>query len=602
MIDATLIVDSRTVSLAAYLDAAAEEAAHDAEYAWIKGLRHALVDGVPFRRRFTARGDSLWWFSEIYLHKERAVLDTFRTILATEALIAREQPRSLEVTSGSVIVRDIVAQMAAARGVSAPPRVPAQEWDRRLSRLRWRARGLTFASFASRFRVAAPPSTSPPRVAAFVHRAFWRAGEDEGSAESYIGPVLSEIESRAGAGGVRYVGIGPTANFRARRWWDPIAVTTGTRAVVPVEHYAPWRAMAESRRTWRGAGRYFQAMTASDALRGAASIRGVDCWPIVREALAGIAWLQWPWSVRAMDEAAAALDALRPASVLTYAEAGGWGRALILEARRRKIPSIGLQHGFIYRRWLNYLHEEDEMRADGTDGGFPAPTLTLTFDDYAARHLRSHGRFDAAALRVTGSPRLDVLMESLRAVSPDAIADARRTAGVPDGHALVLVTTKEREARHVLPALVAAAASLPRVTLVVKPHPAETTDAYAAVSAGQPHVRVITPAAPLAPLMAASRAIVTVNSTLALDAAVAGIPALVIGLPNNLTPFVDAGALAGARTADEIAGQLERILYDERFRQQLASARSDVLRDLAIESDGGAAARSAAAVLELART
>ena len=37
----------------------------------------------------------------------------------------------------------------------------------------------------------------------------------------------------------------------------------------------------------------------------------------------------------------------------------------------------------------------------------------------------------------------------------------------------------------------------------------------------------------------------TVNSTVALDAAVLGVPSLVIGLPNNLSPFVEAGIMAG---------------------------------------------------------
>ena len=77
------------------------------------------------------------------------------------------------------------------------------------------------------------------------------------------------------------------------------------------------------------------------------------------------------------------------AAVVTYAEAGGWGRAIVLESRRRGIPLVGLQHGFIYRHWLNYLHEPDEMAAGSRsaldDRGFPRPTLTLLFDDYAAR-------------------------------------------------------------------------------------------------------------------------------------------------------------------------------------------------------------------------
>ncbi len=94
--------------------------------------------------------------------------------------------------------------------------------------------------------------------------------------------------------------------------------------------------------------------------------------------------------------------------------------------------------------------------------------------------------------------------------------------------------------------------------------------------------------------------VVTVNSTVALDAAVAGIPALVIGLPNNLSPFVDAGIFAGAESS-QIRQQLERILYDEGFRQQLSDARTSFLRQYAIVSSGTAAARSAEAVIELMR-
>ncbi len=139
------------------------------------------------------------------------------------------------------------------------------------------------------------------------------------------------------------------------------------------------RAAGEAERprdgVWRERHQTRRALWASADLRARAVIRGCDCWPVVRDELAGIALLQWPWSARAMDEAAAALDACRPRVVVTYAEAGGWGRAIVLESRRRGIPSVGLQHGFIYRHWLNYLHEPDEMAADveqPEDRGFPS--------------------------------------------------------------------------------------------------------------------------------------------------------------------------------------------------------------------------------------
>ena len=236
-----------------------------------------------------------------------------------------------------------------------------------------------------------------------------------------------------------------------------------------------------------------------------------------------------------MDEAGSTLDAHRPAAVVTYAEAGGWGRAIVLESRRRGIPSVGLQHGFIYRHWLNYLHEPDEMAADSEaidDRGFPSPTLTLLFNRYVATHLTEAGRYPPDSLAVTGSPRLDGLQAEFSRLSPEAVEQAREAAGA-GSHRLILVTTKHREAEAFLGSFLEAATSLPDAHVAIKTHPAETPESYAELVSGRPGVTVLPASAPLAPLLAASRLVVTVNSTVALDAAVFGVPSLVIGLPND---------------------------------------------------------------------
>ena len=127
--------------LADYVDAVAEESAQADAYAWIKALRRMTVDGVPFRSRFTLRGDSLWWFAELYLHKERVILELFRTIAALDTLIAREQPQRL-------IARGRRSDMVRMVRVGARPAVRRQS-DRRArrsspgstfepARLRWR--------------------------------------------------------------------------------------------------------------------------------------------------------------------------------------------------------------------------------------------------------------------------------------------------------------------------------------------------------------------------------------------------------------------------------------------------------------------------------
>jgi hypothetical protein len=301
-----------------------------------------------------------------------------------------------------------------------------------------------------------------------------------------------------------------------------------------------------------------------------------------------------------MDEAAATLDGLRPAAVLTYAEAGGWGRALILEARRRGIPSAGAQHGFIYRHWLNYRHEPDEMESYHSPP-FPRPTRTLAFDPYAAGHLREQGYFPGDAVQVTGSSRLDQLRHDVETLGQEDARRVRRELGLNDGDAVVLITTKEKEARMVLGGFIDAAAALRGAALVIKPHPAETAEAYTEVVRDRPQVRIAPPGMSLAALLSITRAVVTVNSTVALDAAAFDIPALVLGLPNNLSPFVEAGALAGSPDPAEVTALLSRILYDERFRQLLAERRRAVLGDGADQANGRAAAAAADAVLALAQ-
>jgi hypothetical protein len=233
------------------------------------------------------------------------------------------------------------------------------------------------------------------------------------------------------------------------------------------------------------------------------------------------------------------------------------------------------------------------------DAGFPHPTSTLLFDEYAARHLREAGHFPPAALRVTGSPRLDQLAAAFSALSDADVQAARHAAGADASQALVLLVTKYAEAKPVLKGLLEAVRSMPDVQLAIKAHPAETTAPYEAAAADVANVRVLPASTPLAPLMRTSRAIVTVNSTVALDGLALGIPALSLGLPNNLSPFVDAGAIAGARSDMETAGMLRKLLYDEQFRQRLSGASRSIVTAWRMAPDGGAADRAAAIVLEL---
>ena len=213
---------------------------------------------------------------------------------------------------------------------------------------------------------------------------------------------------------------------------------------------------------------------------------------------------------------------------------------------------------------------------NGADRGFPRPDVTVLYDRFAAGHLEQRGAFPPSFLVVAGSPRLDAFAATVRKLKDDDRARIRQEVGAAPGQHVVVVAAKFLQMGGSFAALVRAVASMPDVRLVVKPHPAETADPYRQTAADVADVVVAPPTANLASLIGVARALVTVNSTAAIEAMPLGVPSLVVGLPNNLSPFVDAGVMAGAPTDEEIPAVLRRLLCDESLPPAPVRAQRDL--------------------------
>src|SRR5882724_7150695 len=83
--------------LFASLDAGAQETARVETNRWIKRLRLVSYDGRSMRERFTYRGDSLWWFTELYLHKMRQLEEAVSVVLALDAAASQHAPHRIEI-------------------------------------------------------------------------------------------------------------------------------------------------------------------------------------------------------------------------------------------------------------------------------------------------------------------------------------------------------------------------------------------------------------------------------------------------------------------------------------------------------------------------
>jgi spore coat polysaccharide biosynthesis predicted glycosyltransferase SpsG len=174
--------------------------------------------------------------------------------------------------------------------------------------------------------------------------------------------------------------------------------------------------------------------------------------------------------------------------------------------------------------------------------------------------------------------------------------------GASAGQAVIVVAAKFSQIAHVFPQLVKAVGEISGARLVIKPHPAETAAPYLAAARHAPHVAVAPGDADLANLTRIARLLITVNSTAAIEAMVMGVPSLVLAMPNNLTPFVEAGAMSGVFDGDPIGPILQSLLVDEHSRAAVLRGSEAFMTRYRVASDGGAARRAAEHIVRLAAT
>jgi hypothetical protein len=137
------------------------------------------------------------------------------------------------------------------------------------------------------------------------------------------------------------------------------------------------------------------------------------------------------------------------------------------------------------------------------------------------------------------------------------------------------------------------------VHVAIKAHPAETAEVYTPVIGATTNVTVVPGDADLSRLLAVADGVITMNSTVAIDALTIGLPSLVVGLPNNLSPFVDAGVMLGAGASEASIGDgVRALLYDQSLRRQLLDRAGTFLDRYGLRPSGMAARRAAEATLD----
>jgi UDP-N-acetylglucosamine:LPS N-acetylglucosamine transferase len=167
---------------------------------------------------------------------------------------------------------------------------------------------------------------------------------------------------------------------------------------------------------------------------------------------------------------------------------------------------------------------------------------------------------------------------------------------------VIVLATKYRErARESLAALFAAVREMDGVHLAVRCHPAETAESYLRLAQDSPTVTIAPADLDLVSVLAVAELVVTVNSTVALEAMALGVPALALNLPNYLSPFVEEGVMLGAASPASVAPVLAQFLRNDGARAAMRARQQAFMAQYGMLPTGQAADSAVRVILDLAR-
>jgi hypothetical protein len=288
----------------------------------------------------------------------------------------------------------------------------------------------------------------------------------------------------------------------------------------------------------------------------------------------------WRWRAAASRRA---LDACQPRCVVAFHVYGPPVMPLVVEARKRNLPCLSLQHGVIGPRYL----------------ALPCPRYSekLVFGAYA-RDIMTQACPEGMTVTVTGNCLYD------GATGEGAVQPRPEVMALREGaRGLVLLCTQFNEHLYHDPdrwwmAEVARACRALGARLAIKVHPSDGDQNIARYRSleqpGDDRVVVIPHGQyPLPELLAACDVMVTRDSTVVFEANLLDKPVVTINLSQweEELPYAATGGALGVYRYDDIAPALERVLRDPGTREALAGTREAFLQAYTGPRDGQATER-----------
>ena len=299
-----------------------------------------------------------------------------------------------------------------------------------------------------------------------------------------------------------------------------------------------------------------------------------------------------PECIRTLKTAEYLLQVEQPAAVIITYEVGLEGRALVIQAHRAGIPTIGLQHGAIFFNHSDYMHNRIIPDARISTAGFNVPTLTCVWGPFWHRVLTDVGHYPTNAVAVTGNWRYDSMGID---TSADVKQNLKAEFSILAEKKLVVVLSSGQDVINFLHHSLTAIETDPSCAPIIKLHPIDNIFSIkqGLLELGHAHLQFLSNR--LNDALFAADLVISQWSTVVAEAVIADVPVVLVHFSRmpGAEDFVNAGICRLVEYPHQLASAIAGCLSDESLRSKMKGARQTFIRNMFFTLDGQAACRVA---------
>lgn len=174
-----------------------------------------------------------------------------------------------------------------------------------------------------------------------------------------------------------------------------------------------------------------------------------------------------PRKVKLLEISRNFIRKINPRIIILQNERGGWEQTLIYAAKERKIKTIALQHGVVYKLHEGYFQVKEEKENK------TYPDIFCVYGPEVKKTLVNELKYFPERIKVIGQPRYDRINQYNKEISKKYL---QKNYGLEADKKILLIATQPLEEKiriRYFKDLVESLKDLSDIQVIIKPHPAE---------------------------------------------------------------------------------------------------------------------------------